>query len=105
MKFYGEPGLLVRNMRRNGPLKTFKGFRFDANGEYTTENKYIIRLLQGRFATDQPTAPTVDESPSEPPTQPPTGMSEEETRQLGKQMKIKHWHIMSIDKLKKELGV
>lgn len=103
MKFYGEPGLLVRNTRKNGPLKKWKGFRFDENGEYETDNKHVISLLQTKFKAVEAITPEVIESAPQVDSEPINGMDDDSVRALGKARKIKHWHIMSIEKLKKEL--
>lgn len=97
MKFYGEPNLLVR-VRNNGPLKTVKNFRFDANGEFETENKYLIRTLVGKFKSDK-------EVVVENATTESIEYSEEQLRSMAKEQKIKSWHVKSIETLKEELGV
>lgn len=92
MKFYGEPGMLVRP-RKNGPYKRLKPFRFDSNGEYETESPLMIKALKQRFGEKQ------TESPQE------TELSEDEIRQLAKEKGIKSWHVKAVDTLRKELGV
>jgi len=50
MKFYGEPNLLVRvtNQKKGVP----KALRFDNNGEYETDNKYLKKRMKVKFKYD-----------------------------------------------------
>jgi hypothetical protein len=50
MKFKGEPNLFVRiNIKFHQRLCGRKGFSFDANGEFETENLNLINLLKRSF--------------------------------------------------------
>ena len=102
MKFYAEPGLLVRP-RKNGVMKRFRPFRFDNNGEYETDNPILVKALKQRFSTDvndvsqknnEDVIELIDDE-----------LTEESIRQLAKDRKIKSWHVKSIETLKEELGV
>jgi len=102
MKFYAEPGLLIRP-RKNGVMKRFKPFRFDENGEFETDNPILIKALTRRFSADtnskqQKSTEDVVELLDEE-------LTEESIRQLAKDRKIKSWHVKSIETLKEELGV
>lgn len=101
MKFYGEPNLLVR-VRNNGPLKNVRPFRFDENGEFETDNKYLIKSMQGRFKCDAYQVETYQIIKTKLET---VEYSEEEIRAMAKEHKIKSWHVKSIETLKEELGV
>lgn len=85
MKFYGTPNHFVR-VKSKGRLKNVKSFRFDANGEFETDNVHLIEKLKLHFETSNE-------------------LSEDEIRQLAKDNGIKSWHVKSIETLKKELGV
>jgi hypothetical protein len=56
MKFYGKPGSLVREMRRN-PMKEEPEFvplfRFDKNGEYSTSDDRLIQKLKRKFKYEE----------------------------------------------------
>jgi hypothetical protein len=56
MKFYGKPGSLVREMRRN-PMKEEPEFvplfRFDKNGEYETSDDRLIQKLKKKFRHEE----------------------------------------------------
>ncbi|MGE5404618.1 MAG: hypothetical protein ACM3PP_06730 [Candidatus Saccharibacteria bacterium] len=44
VKFYGQPNQLVRDKKTGRPL-----LRFDANGEYITEDENLITRMKARF--------------------------------------------------------
>ena len=46
MIFAGEPNLLVRLTR---PIGKMKHFRFNAEGQFNTENERLIKRLQHKF--------------------------------------------------------
>ena len=50
MKFYGTPNMLIRIKN----LKPYKFIRFDANGEYDTENPRLVARLKKRFECEEP---------------------------------------------------
>jgi hypothetical protein len=54
MKFYGEPNSLVKinskTIRRSAKIK---GFRFDKNGEYETDNEFMIRAMKRKFKYEE----------------------------------------------------
>jgi len=104
MKFYAEPHLLVR-VRNNGPLKNVRPFRFDENGEFETDNKYLIKTLIGKFKSDNK-EPLIDkEVVTKEKANETIEYSEEELRAMAKEQKIKSWHVKSVETLKEELGV
>lgn len=49
MKFYGPPNMLLRV--RN--MKPIRAIRFDANGEFETENPRLIARLKTRFKYEE----------------------------------------------------
>lgn len=53
MKFYGTPNLYIRISDRYKRFFPFKGFSFDAKGEFTTEHERLIRLLKQQFKYDE----------------------------------------------------
>jgi hypothetical protein len=99
MKFYAEPNLLVRP-RKTGVFRRIKPFRFDANGEYETENKHLIKVLSRRFGGDETIAEELTEFEEIDKV-----LTDDEIRVMAKDAKIKSWHIKSIEKLREELGV
>lgn len=108
MRFKAEPNLFVRVSNKYVQrVAGIKGFHFDANGEYETENELLIKLLSQHYeaveGVPQTITPEVIESAPQVDSEPINGMDDNTIRALGKARKIKHWHIMSIEKLKKEL--
>jgi hypothetical protein len=52
MIFKGEPNLFVRISNKYVQRATgIKGFNFDNNGEYKTDNNILIKLLSQHFET------------------------------------------------------
>jgi hypothetical protein len=50
MKFEGEPNLFVRiNISAHQRMAGRKGFSFDENGMFETENKFLIMLLDRQY--------------------------------------------------------
>jgi hypothetical protein len=97
MKFQATPNLLIRP-RKTGPLKRIKPFRFDENGVYETENKYLIKVLSARFSSLEADSVAITAEISEE-------LTDDEIRQMAKEQGIKSWHVKKINKLKEELGV
>lgn len=65
MKFKAEPNLYVRLSSKIVQRVTgLKGFSFDSNGEYETENPTLIRQLEQNFPVVEPEKPV--ETTSEP---------------------------------------
>ena len=62
MKFFGEPGQLVRFTRKNMRNGRKIGFRFDDKGEYVTENKRLIQALKTRFKYEDEELPFEDKT-------------------------------------------
>lgn len=52
MTFRGAPNLYIRISDRHKRLFPFKGFTFNADGEFTTDNELLIRLLKQQFEYD-----------------------------------------------------
>jgi hypothetical protein len=100
MKFYAEPGLLIRP-RKNGVMKRFKPFRFDTNGEYETENPILIKALKRKFKTDSPSDDAIESTEEIIEDV----MDDEAIRAMAKDNGIKSWHTKSIKRLKEELGL
>lgn len=51
-KFFGEPNLLIKTRKKvpyEGTIDFKPLFRFDAKGEYITEDADLIERLKGRF--------------------------------------------------------
>lgn len=50
MKFFSEPSMFIRINNKNlQRIVGKKGFYFDENGEYETDNKYLIEALKVQF--------------------------------------------------------
>jgi hypothetical protein len=50
MKFKGEPNLFVRiNIKAHQRMSGRKGFLFDENGFFETENQFLIGLLDRQY--------------------------------------------------------
>ena len=63
MKFFAEPNLFVRVS--NKPLQRavgVKGFSFDGNGEFITENETLIKVLKTQFKFDEVNLPSDDKT-------------------------------------------
>lgn len=108
MRFKAEPNLYVRFANKFVQRATGrKGISFDADGYFVTENELLCKVLSQHFeaidGTSEPVAREPEESPVQGDSDPFRGMDDNAIRELGKRRKIKHWHIMSIEKLKKEL--
>lgn len=55
MKFTAEPGLFVKISNKYVQRATgMKGFFFDENGEYETENAVLIGVLKQNFKYEEP---------------------------------------------------
>jgi len=65
MEFYAEPNLYVRISERYRRFFHFKGFRFDENGAFETENERLIRLMKQNFSYDETPNPENNASTSE----------------------------------------
>jgi len=93
--FKGSASLYVRIANKYVQRATgLKGFYFDANGEYATENETMCKVLKQSFEVKEENN-VMDDKPVE--------KTEEEIRALAKEKGIKSWHIKSIDKLMAEL--
>jgi hypothetical protein len=53
MKFYADPGHLVRISKPNLKVNGKNGFYFDENGEFETDNERLIALLKPIFKHDE----------------------------------------------------
>ena len=59
MIFLGEPNMFVRPAPHH--KNRIRPFRFDANGEYETENPLLIKLMSSRFEIKKETKEVVEE--------------------------------------------
>jgi hypothetical protein len=86
MKFKGEPNLYVRISNKYVQRATGKkGFMFDENGIYETDNELLIKLLGQHFEVE-------NNAPGEE-------INEDEIRQLAKEKGIKNWHNRKVETL------
>ena len=92
MKFVAEPNLFVRFSNKYVQRVTsMKGIHFDDKGEYNTDSEVLIKLLSQHFKHEESSLVEPDQE------------SDEAIREKGKQLKIKSWHIMSIETLKSKI--
>lgn len=100
MKFKGIPGQLCRITKIPKTIRCPKTIRFDADGIFETENKYLIKRLSQKFESFidvefEEVEDAIQEEEKE--------TEEEEIRLRAKEEGIKSWHVKSIDRLIKEL--
>lgn len=65
MKFFSNPNMFVRINNKNlQRIVGLKGFNFDVNGEYETDNKYLIESLKIQFQFEDKKIKADEEIPS-----------------------------------------
>jgi hypothetical protein len=93
MIFLGEPNMFVRP---TGVLKNrVRPFRFDANGEYETDNPLLIKVMSAKFPIKKETKQAKEVNKE---------VDVQAIRQKAKEMGIKNWHNKKIDNLIAEMG-
>jgi hypothetical protein len=68
MKFYGTPNMLVKDRKTKKPL-----FRFDANGEFVTNDERLIERLKRKFRWEEEVEeerPKAEVTPDKPKAKP-----------------------------------
>lgn len=96
MKFKGQPNLYVKFANKYVQRSTgLAGIHFNSDGIYETENKYLIKILSQHFESFGIETTKTEDATVEQPHK----VTEDEIKEKAKQLKIKSWHVMSIEKL------
>jgi len=93
MQFKGDPNLFVRiNIPTHQRQAGRKGFSFDKDGCFETENEFLIKLLDRQYQRVEEENNVTDDKPTD-----------EQIRALAKEKKIRNWHNAKIENLIEKL--